>query len=135
MVRKLVAEEQSGGTFSPHPDDTADPASLESQHDPAVPHLGQDGGSDDELDSEDDDSDDGHSSSNLGGGSSIGGLEDRFHDLEEEVATLVADVHDLALFTKLNITGFMKILKVCLLSVRLREIILMTYYRHRNTTN
>jgi SPX domain protein involved in polyphosphate accumulation len=28
------------------------------------------------------------------------------------VATLVADVHDLALFTKLNITGFMKILKV-----------------------
>ncbi|TFY73868.1 hypothetical protein EWM64_g10144, partial [Hericium alpestre] len=31
--------------------------------------------------------------------------------LEEEVATLVADVHDLALYTKLNITGFMKILK------------------------
>ena len=28
-----------------------------------------------------------------------------------QVATLVADVHDLALFTKLNITGFMKILK------------------------
>ena len=26
--------------------------------------------------------------------------------------TLVADVHDLALYTKLNITGFMKILKV-----------------------
>jgi SPX domain protein involved in polyphosphate accumulation len=32
--------------------------------------------------------------------------------LEEEVANLVADVHDLALYTKLNITGFMKILKV-----------------------
>lgn len=39
-------------------------------------------------------------------------LEDRFVALEEEVATLVADVHDLALYTKLNITGFMKILKV-----------------------
>ncbi|KAF9065092.1 VTC domain-containing protein [Rhodocollybia butyracea] len=30
---------------------------------------------------------------------------------DEEVANLVADVHDLALYTKLNITGFMKILK------------------------
>jgi hypothetical protein len=39
-------------------------------------------------------------------------LEYRFHALEEEVAILVADVHDLALYTKLNITGFMKILKV-----------------------
>jgi SPX domain protein involved in polyphosphate accumulation len=38
-------------------------------------------------------------------------LEERFHGLEEEVAILVADVHDLALYTKLNITGFMKILK------------------------
>ncbi|KAJ7592929.1 SPX-domain-containing protein [Mycena floridula] len=38
-------------------------------------------------------------------------LVDRFHVLEEEVANLVADVHDLALYTKLNITGFMKILK------------------------
>ncbi|KNZ81814.1 Vacuolar transporter chaperone 4 [Termitomyces sp. J132] len=36
---------------------------------------------------------------------------DHFHGLEEEVANLVADVHDLALYTKLNITGFMKILK------------------------
>lgn len=39
-------------------------------------------------------------------------LEESFHALEEKVATLVADVHDLALYTKLNITGFMKILKV-----------------------
>jgi SPX domain protein involved in polyphosphate accumulation len=38
-------------------------------------------------------------------------LEERFHGLEEDVAILVADVHDLALYTKLNITGFMKILK------------------------
>lgn len=43
---------------------------------------------------------------------SIDALEDQFVALEEEVATLVADVHDLALYTKLNITGFMKILKV-----------------------
>lgn len=39
-------------------------------------------------------------------------LEDLFHSVEEDVATLVADVHDLALYTKLNITGFLKILKV-----------------------
>jgi SPX domain protein involved in polyphosphate accumulation len=47
-----------------------------------------------------------------GGFESFDALEERYHDLEEEVATLVADVHDLALYTKLNITGFMKILKV-----------------------
>ncbi|KIY69113.1 SPX-domain-containing protein [Cylindrobasidium torrendii FP15055 ss-10] len=56
-----------------------------------------DAGSDDEDDDED--------------GESYEALEERFHALEEEVATLVADVHDLALFAKLNITGFMKILK------------------------
>ncbi|KAF9648672.1 SPX-domain-containing protein [Thelephora ganbajun] len=38
-------------------------------------------------------------------------IEEQFHLLEEEVANLVADVHDLALYTKLNVTGFMKILK------------------------
>ena len=38
--------------------------------------------------------------------------DDRFKELEEEVATLVADVHDLALYTKLNFTGFVKIVKV-----------------------
>ena len=40
-------------------------------------------------------------------------FEEQFRWLEEEVATLVADVHDLALYSKLNLTGFMKILKVC----------------------
>ncbi len=59
----------------------------------------QDGGSDDDLTDDED-------------GDSLDALEERFHGLEEEVATLVADVHDLALFAKLNITGFMKILKV-----------------------
>ncbi|KAG8887438.1 vacuolar transporter chaperone, partial [Tulasnella sp. 332] len=40
---------------------------------------------------------------------SEGSIEEKFRELEEEVATLVADVHDLALYTKLNFTGFMKI--------------------------
>ncbi|KAJ3493386.1 hypothetical protein NLJ89_g11032 [Agrocybe chaxingu] len=65
-------------------------------HDP----YAHDGGSDDDLDDEDENSDE-----------SYDALEERFHGLEEEVAVLVADVHDLALYTKLNITGFMKILK------------------------
>lgn len=45
-------------------------------------------------------------------------IEEHFHLLEEEVANLVADVHDLALYTKLNVTGFMKILKVRCLHVK-----------------
>lgn len=60
-------------------------------------HRDDDGGSDDD----DDESD----------GPSVDGVEERFRKLEEEVATLVADVHDLALFTKLNFTGFVKIVK------------------------
>ena len=60
----------------------------------------QDAGSDDEDEDDEDDA------------MSVDALEDQFLLLEEEVATLVADVHDLALYTKLNITGFMKILKV-----------------------
>jgi hypothetical protein len=63
-------------------------------------HQDQDGGSDDE-----DDDDDGAS------GMSEGSIEERFRELEEEVSVLVADVHDLALFTKLNFTGFVKIVK------------------------
>ncbi|KAG8988496.1 vacuolar transporter chaperone [Tulasnella sp. JGI-2019a] len=42
---------------------------------------------------------------------SEGSIAEKFRELEEEVATLVADVHDLALYTKLNFTGFMKIVK------------------------
>ncbi|PKI84107.1 Vtc4p [Malassezia vespertilionis] len=38
-------------------------------------------------------------------------LEERFLDLEEQLASVIADVHDLALFTKLNYTGFLKIVK------------------------
>ena len=65
----------------------------------------QDAGSDDDDTEDELDTEDMHS---------VDALEDQFLLLEEEVATLVADVHDLALYTKLNITGFMKILKVCL---------------------
>lgn len=58
-------------------------------------------------------------------------LEDLFHGLQEEVATLVADVHDLALYTKLNITGFLKILKVhSFVSLGVRP---FTVHPHRNT--
>ncbi|KAH9928705.1 VTC domain-containing protein [Fomitopsis serialis] len=55
-----------------------------------------------------------HGNGHLQAGSSSdpeGGQREPILALEEEVATLVADVHDLALYTKLNITGFMKILK------------------------
>jgi uncharacterized protein (UPF0335 family) len=66
-----------------------------------------DGGSDDD-DTDDEGTDN----------ESLRALEERFHALEEEVAVLVADVHDLALYTKLNITGFMKILKVRIIQYR-----------------
>ena len=46
-------------------------------------------------------------------------IQEHFQLLEEEVANLVADVHDLALYTKLNVTGFMKILKVRVLHVEI----------------
>jgi SPX domain protein involved in polyphosphate accumulation/uncharacterized membrane protein YidH (DUF202 family) len=69
--------------------------------------LHQDGGSDDD----DTDDEEGTTLTDDGSAQSLDALEEQFHFLEEEVATLVADVHDLALYTKLNITGFMKILK------------------------
>ncbi|CAO1628988.1 unnamed protein product [Sympodiomycopsis kandeliae] len=53
-------------------------------------------GSDDEFDSDTEDSD---------------AYEERFLELEERLAIIIADVHDLALFTKLNYTGFHKIVK------------------------
>lgn len=65
-----------------------------------------DAGSDDD-DDDDEEEDDEDVNSDL----SIDAIEERFRELEEEVAILVADVHDLALFTKLNFTGFIKIVK------------------------
>ncbi|VVT58568.1 uncharacterized protein SAPINGB_P006274 [Magnusiomyces paraingens] len=37
--------------------------------------------------------------------------EQQFEDLEEELSDIIADVHDLAKFTRLNYTGFQKIIK------------------------
>lgn len=60
----------------------------------------------------DEGSDDDDESVDHGDERSLDDIQEQFHLLEEEVANLVADVHDLALYTKLNVTGFMKILKV-----------------------
>lgn len=93
-VQRLVVEEHS---HSKNPStNVVDAESQQQQQDP----YAQDEGSDEDL------------SDNEGETESFDALEERFHGLEEEVAILVADVHDLALYTKLNITGFMKILKV-----------------------
>jgi hypothetical protein len=100
-VQRLVQEELSDDQQRPSkhssPSLDVDPERQLDTHD-AYDH---DGGSDDDSDGAGEDSDE-----------SYDALEARFHGLEEEVAILVADVHDLALYTKLNVTGFMKILKV-----------------------
>ncbi|EEB97299.1 hypothetical protein MPER_03418, partial [Moniliophthora perniciosa FA553] len=95
-VKRLVAEE----IVNPHtrsPTESSEHRSTDPENQTREAYE-PDGGTDDEDDEEADEE-------------SIDALEDRFHALEVEVATLVADVHDLALYTKLNITGFMKILK------------------------
>ncbi|KAJ7126776.1 VTC domain-containing protein [Mycena epipterygia] len=101
-VKRLVTEEgaESPSRRRERPRSSADPETQLRDD-----HYALDGGSDDDSDN---DSDEDISSM---GAESFDALEARFHDLEEEVANLVADVHDLALYTKLNITGFMKILK------------------------
>ena len=68
-----------------------------------------DGGSDDDLDTDDEATSDGYTD---GTTHDSAAFEEQFRWLEEEVSILVADVHDLGLYTKLNLTGFMKILKV-----------------------
>lgn len=113
-MRKLVSEEfttpsptrrRAGGASAA---DAEDPEAR--RHDT----VHQDAGSDDD-DTDDDEGD--TLATDDDSAQSLDALEEQFHLLEEEVATLVADVHDLALYTKLNITGFMKILKVRSLSV------------------
>ncbi|KAF9818582.1 hypothetical protein IEO21_02687 [Rhodonia placenta] len=94
-VKRLVITEYTEGHHA-HASTSTDPERQQRQ-----PMAHQDAGSDDDDDTDDEGSD----------AMSIDALEDQFLVLEEEVATLVADVHDLALYTKLNITGFMKILK------------------------
>lgn len=95
-MKRLVAQQDTPSPSEPSPITSSDPESLH----PRTSDYGPDEGSDDEGDLE-------------GSGDSYDELEELFHTLEVEVATLVADVHDLALYTKLNITGFLKILKVC----------------------
>ena len=106
-VKRLVTEEYvesgdglSNGNRGHHRGHSSEDTEAQQRRDAVT----QDAGSDDD-DTEDEDTD----------LHSMDALEDQFLELEEEVATLVADVHDLALYTKLNITGFMKILKVYLL--------------------
>ncbi|KIM40024.1 hypothetical protein M413DRAFT_446916 [Hebeloma cylindrosporum] len=98
-VHRLVAEELAENSTNnlSSSSSATDPEGQQEHRD----DFAQDEGSDDDLsDDEGKDTDE-----------SYDALEERFHGLEEEVAILVADVHDLALYTKLNITGFMKILK------------------------
>ena len=109
-MKKLVSED-----VATTPSPTRKRALGSSAPDPEDPEasrkrdeLDQDGGSDDD-DTDDEDDAPGTDDESA---QSIDALEEQFRLLEEEVATLVADVHDLALYTKLNITGFMKILKV-----------------------
>ncbi|EKM58443.1 uncharacterized protein PHACADRAFT_252767 [Phanerochaete carnosa HHB-10118-sp] len=103
-VKRLVTEEYVENTSSDgqasrengHQRNITDTEAQQRRH-----SVSQDAGSDDDTEDELDTDD----------LQSVDALEDQFLLLEEEVATLVADVHDLALYTKLNITGFMKILK------------------------
>lgn len=75
--------------------------------------LAQDAGSDDDSDGDmDEDGDD------RGSFDSMDSIEEQWLALDEEVTILVADVHDLALYSKLNITGCMKILKVHIRLIR-----------------
>ncbi|KZT07719.1 SPX-domain-containing protein [Laetiporus sulphureus 93-53] len=97
-VKRLVTSDHMNGH---HADASTSTSDLEGRQ--RQPTVVQDAGSDD--DDDEDDTDEGSEAM------SVDALEDQFLALEEEVATLVADVHDLALYTKLNITGFMKILK------------------------
>ncbi|KAH9995669.1 SPX-domain-containing protein [Russula compacta] len=109
QVKKLVSEDL---TATPSPTrrrvlDLSAPDGEDPEASRKRDTLHQDGGSDD-----DDTDDEGDTlATDDDSTQSLDALEEQFRLLEEEVATLVADVHDLALYTKLNITGFMKILK------------------------
>ncbi|KAG8733668.1 vacuolar transporter chaperone [Ceratobasidium sp. 423] len=80
-------------------DEEQEQRDIEDGRAPVQPDRADDAGSDDELDDVLDDEED-----------DIDALEENFRQLEEEVATIVADVHDLALYTKLNFTGTMQVL-------------------------
>ncbi|BEI80599.1 hypothetical protein CcaverHIS002_0111280 [Cutaneotrichosporon cavernicola] len=95
LVAKATAEDSGDDVSSDEPPTERE---VEAQVDS---YVDEDGGSDDDDDDRDEDDEP----------MSLDDIEERFKELEEEVAVLVADVHDLALFTKLNFTGFIKIVK------------------------
>ncbi|CCO35306.1 Vacuolar transporter chaperone 4 [Rhizoctonia solani AG-1 IB] len=102
LLNRFLIAEHSVKTLVEQQDeqDEEEQRDVEDGRAPIQPDRADDAGSDDELDDVlDDDEDD------------IDALEENFRQLEEEVATIVADVHDLALYTKLNFTGFVKIVK------------------------
>jgi SPX domain protein involved in polyphosphate accumulation len=105
-----VEDTNGSRRHSPRSSTLGDPEDQERQHD----EYAHDQGSDDDLDDDEDDVTD----------ESYDALEERFHGLEVKVADLVAEVHDLALYSKLNLTAFMKILKVSFaLQMKLNRIV------------
>lgn len=110
QVKGLVEQAGAGyvGTGSlDEDDDAADEAATPGDVERDIrDRRDDDAGSDDDDDDDDEDDED-----DVNSDLSIDAIEERFRELEEQVAILVADVHDLALFTKLNFTGFIKIVK------------------------
>lgn len=127
-VKNLVEEEaeltaQGHGHGSHHPNGSSSRATDDTE-------AQEEHGNDADEGSDDDDESVGHGDDEH----SLDEIAEQFHLLEEEVANLVADVHDLALYTKLNVTGFMKILKVRGSHVELFGKANLTYFVHRNMT-
>ncbi|WFD27390.1 vacuolar transporter chaperone [Malassezia nana] len=89
-------DEQGAGASTQRNTAESNTGEEHGQHREMLYQARHNAGSDDEFDSDSDETD--H-------------FEERFQDLEEQLANVIADVHDLALFTKLNYTGFLKIVK------------------------
>lgn len=108
-MRKLVSEEFTTPSPTRRRPEGSSATDVEDPEARRRDTVHQDAGSDDD---DTDDDEGGTLATDDESAESLHALEEQFLLLEEEVANLVADVHDLALYTKLNITGFMKILKV-----------------------
>ncbi|KDN38393.1 SPX-domain-containing protein [Tilletiaria anomala UBC 951] len=89
--------QQEAGTHLRPPTRHQHHRNRQEEADDDLVYAHDDVGTDDEIDSDADEEDDNY--------------EAHFMDLEERLAVIIADVHDLALFTKLNYTGFHKIVK------------------------
>jgi len=124
-VKTLVEEEaeltaQGHGHGSRHANDSSSRATHDTEAQEAHGNEADEGSDDDDE------------SVDHGDEQFLDEIEEQFHLLEEEVANLVADVHDLALYTKLNVTGFMKILKVC--GRKFFGVLDLIKFLHRNMT-